>query len=154
MQRNKALLTAAATLMAHDAAGQDLNALLGDWQTVRHAAQVRITDCGNGSPCGHLISVDRKVRDGRTHDTKNPDPDLRDRSIQGLPILWGYGFGDDRWQGGRLYNPETGQTFRSTIKLVAPDSLRVTGCRGPLCRTQTWSRTTGNHPNTKDEDDQ
>lgn len=154
MPQAKACLMAAAALFASGAAGQEIDALLGDWRTVRHGAQVTISDCGDGSPCGFLVAVDPAVRDGRTRDLKNPDPDQRDRPLEGLPILWGHAFEDGRWRGGRLYNPETGQTFRSTMERVGPDALRVTGCWGLFCRTQTWARIAGDDPTTGKGDKQ
>lgn len=133
-------LALALLMLAGPAGAENLGGLAGDWRTVRHGAHVVIGDCGDGTPCGHLVAIDPAVGGGRTHDDKNHDPALRGRPLDGLPILWGYAFEDGRWREGRLYNPDTGQTFRSTLDLVDPDRLRVTGCWGPFCRTQTWTR--------------
>ncbi|MEM8636375.1 MAG: DUF2147 domain-containing protein [Pseudomonadota bacterium] len=116
------------------------NSFIGDWRTVRHGAEVRIVDCGDGTPCGFLTSVSADIRDGATHDAQNREPELRGRPLEGLPILWGYRQGQSDWQSGKLYNPETGQTFRSSLAVVSPDRLKVKGCLGPLCREQIWTR--------------
>ncbi len=128
-------MVAACPVLASDLAG-----IAGDWRTVRHGAAVTIADCGDGSPCGFLVSVDDEVSGGRSLDENNRDPELRSRPLAGLPILWGYSPSEDGWRDGRLYNPETGQTFRSAMALIAGNRLRVQGCLGPFCRTQVWTR--------------
>ena len=113
---------------------------IGDWRTVRHGAEVKIVDCGDGSPCGYLTAVSDDIRGGATHDERNKNPALRARPLLGLPILWGYQKTDIGWNRGRLYNPETGQTFRSSVVVISSDKLKVTGCLGPFCRQQIWTR--------------
>ncbi|MEM7741860.1 MAG: DUF2147 domain-containing protein [Pseudomonadota bacterium] len=122
------------------AAAGDLTALAGEWRTVRHGADVEIRDCGDGSPCGFLIFVSTDITGGEVNDVRNNDPSLRDRPLDGLPILWGFSKRDKGWYRGKLYNPDTGQTFRSSMELISPDELKVKGCLGPLCRQQTWVR--------------
>ena len=114
--------------------------LKGDWRTVRHAAHVRIYDCGDGSPCGELISVDDEITGGSAFDERNPNHELRRRPLIGLPILGGFSLKKSRWRDGWLYNPETGQTFRSSLELMSKDKLKVKGCLGPFCREQVWIR--------------
>lgn len=118
----------------------DLADITGHWRTVRHSADVAISDCGDGTPCGFLLSVSADMTGGETKDIRNKDPELRERSLEGLPILWGFSPDTDGWHRGRLYNPDTGQTFRSSMKLTSPDELKVKGCLGPLCRQQVWTR--------------
>ncbi len=122
------------------ASASDLSNLQGNWRTVRHGAEVKIFDCGDETPCGYLVSVSDKVRGGHTRDVNNKDKDLRARSLDGLPILWGYSHTVGGWEKGRLYNPETGQSFRSSLNQVASDRLIVRGCLGPFCREQVWTR--------------
>ncbi len=126
--------------LAVPAGANDLSDMVGDWRTVRHGAEVKIRDCGNGSPCGFLVSVDTDVSGGSVHDERNSNRALRDRPLDGLPILWGYSSMNSGWKQGRLYNPETGQTFRSSLDLISSDRLQVKGCLGPFCRQQTWTR--------------
>ena len=78
---------------------------MGDWRTVRHGAEVKIVDCGDGAPCGFLTAVSNDIRGGATHDERNKDPELRARPLQGLPILWGYEKAETGWRRGKLYNP-------------------------------------------------
>lgn len=118
----------------------ELTALNGLWRTERHGAWVQVADCGNGTPCGRLAWVDGQVAAGQTHDVRNRDPALRHRPLQGLPILWGFVAQPDGWRQGRVYNPDDGKTFAARLRLLRPDVLQVTGCLGPLCRSETWAR--------------
>ena len=134
------LVFLAFALMPRPALAGDVSDLVGTWRTVRHGAEIRISNCGDGTPCGHLVSPDPEIAGGRTRDQTNRDTTLRDRPLDGLPILWGYSSGSKGWRNGRLYNPETGQTFRSSLSLISENELEVRGCIGPLCRSQTWTR--------------
>lgn len=140
MHRLTGLMTLALAVCSGPASASEGPEIMGDWRTVRHSAEVRIEDCGDGSPCGFLISAGQDIVRGRTHDEHNRDPELRHRRLNGLPILWGYSRKAEGWRNGRLYNPETGQTFRSSLNLISSDRLRVKGCLGPFCREQTWTR--------------
>ena len=130
------------------ASSSELPNMIGNWRTVRHGAEVLIIDCGNGSPCGRLVSVGSDIRGRHTSDVRNRNPALRNRSLKSLPIFWGYSHGKKGWTNGRLYNPETGQTFRSSLKLINRNRLRVTGCLGLFCRSQTWTRIKPNRNST------
>ena len=128
-------------LMAGGASAGSVDDIAGQWRTVRHGALVEIADCGNGTPCGALAWVDAAISQGNSRDIRNCDPALRDRPLIGVPILWGFEPGGDGWQNGRLYNPDDGKTFTAHLRLLSNTKLRVTGCLGPLCRSQTWTRT-------------
>jgi uncharacterized protein (DUF2147 family) len=128
---------------------RDISDIAGYWRTVRHSAIVEIVDCGDGSPCGYLIWADAKYTSDETRDVRNKDKSLRDRPLRGLPILWGYDWSGEVWRGGRLYNPDDGKTFWSSLELVSEDELKVKGCIGPLCRQQNWQRLGPADPNLK-----
>lgn len=70
---------------------------------------------------------------------RNPDRSLRRRPSIGLPFLWGLTPAKGGWEDGRLYNPDTRRTFRSSLRLKSARQLHVTGCLGPLCRTEAWT---------------
>jgi uncharacterized protein (DUF2147 family) len=64
-----------------------------------------------------------------------------DRRVKGLLILDGYSGGPPQWSGGSIYDPQTGaQSHSSTLTLVAPDTLKVRGCRLFFCRSEIWTR--------------
>lgn len=117
-----------------------LGDLTGHWRTGRYGALVHIADCGNGTPCGRLAWIDERVSEGVTHDVRNHDPALRGRALLGLHVLWGFVSTSAGWREGRLYNPDDGKTFRAHLSVVSPNELRVTGCLGPLCRSEVWTR--------------
>ncbi len=127
-----------ATLAA--ASGQAAPYPVGHWRTQMQGALVEIKICADHSPCGFLAWVDRSVSHGITTDVRNPDPALRSRPLVGVPIIWGLHSSGASWEGGRVYNPETGQIFRSSMRAISDQRLRVTGCWGPLCRSETWVR--------------
>jgi uncharacterized protein (DUF2147 family) len=103
---------------------------------------IRISDCGDGTPCGALVWFDSSRTDQRL-DEHNPAHALRQRSLIGAQLIWGFQRQGQVWRRGWLYNPEDGTTFASTLQLD-PDGnrLRVTGCFGPLCQTKIWTRVT------------
>jgi uncharacterized protein (DUF2147 family) len=77
----------------------------------------------------------------RSSDRNNPDPDLRDRPLAGLEIGRLRHTDDGGWRG-RLYDPETGKTFRVVARLIDADVLEVRGYLGipALGRTMHWVR--------------
>ena len=76
-------------------------------------------------------------------DVENPDPALRGRELFGLQILYGFRLETaDRWSGGRVYDPNSGNTYRGTITLVNDNTLRLRGFIGLSLfgRTEVWTR--------------
>ena len=116
----------------------DVHNVFGLWVSAAGDGHIAVKDCGDGTPCGTLVWVDPSSTD--THlDARNPDPELRSRPLIGTPIIWGFSAGKRRWQGGRIYNPEDGTSFRSTLKRRVDGTLEVRGCLGPICRTNIWT---------------
>jgi uncharacterized protein (DUF2147 family) len=103
------------------AAGQSVNSPLGVWLTEEKEGKVRIEPCG-ANLCGY--SVDAKSNQNGKQVLINMKPGK-----------------DSKWSG-RIFDPNTGSTYDSTIALKGPDSLRVQGCAfgGMFCGGQTWSR--------------
>ena len=76
-------------------------------------------------------------------DDLNPDPALRARSLLGITILQGFTYaGDGVWKGGTIYDPNSGNTYKSTMTLVDRDTLKVRGYIGVSLfgRSDTWTR--------------
>jgi len=76
-------------------------------------------------------------------DAKNPDTALRDRPILGLELLKEYEFAKNRWRG-RIYDPESGNLYSSTM-WVEDGDLKMRGYIGValLGRTQTFAPVAG-----------
>ena len=94
---------------------------LGVWLTEEKEGRVRIEQCGNNL-CGYSVNA-------RTD--ANGDKVL----INMKPV------NDVKWSG-RIFDPNSGSTYDSTIALKGSDSLRVQGCAfgGMFCGGQTWTR--------------
>jgi uncharacterized protein (DUF2147 family) len=112
-QQKQAAAPAASTL-------PPANSPLGVWLTEEKEGKVRIEPCGPNI-CGY--SVDKKSNQNGEQVLINMKP------------------GKDKWSG-RIYDPNSGSTYDSTIALKGTDSLRVQGCAfgGMFCGGQTWTR--------------
>jgi len=75
-------------------------------------------------------------------DRENPDPELRDRPILGIPIVSGLRFGENEWLGGRIYSPRQGTSYAAKAWLEDADTLKVRGYIGSpfFGKTVTWRR--------------
>lgn len=59
----------------------------------------------------------------------------------GKPIVWDMvAKGDGAYGEGKIWQPSTDKIYRSKMALSG-DVLKVSGCVGPICKGQTWSRT-------------
>jgi uncharacterized protein (DUF2147 family) len=115
-------LLAAAALAAPMAGAASADQALGRWSTP--------------SKHGDSIRANPAFADG-----KNKDAALRTRPLKGMTILKGFTRTKDGWDGGSIYNPEDGGTYKATITVVDADTLKLKGCIvWPLCKTQTWKR--------------
>ena len=96
------------------------NSPLGVWLTEEKEGKVRIEQCGPNL-CGY--SIDKKSNQNGEQVLINMKP------------------GKDKWSG-RIFDPNSGSTYDSTIAMKGSDSLRVQGCAfgGMFCGGQTWTR--------------
>ena len=114
----------------------------GMWMTEGGKSRIEILDC-DGKLCGRIVWIaEPNNEDGSPkRDIENDDPALRDRPILGLELLTGFSDdGDGEWTGGRIYNPEDGETYRSKLELRGPNALKVSGCVLFFCQGQIWTR--------------
>ena len=111
----------------------------GLWRTDDGKAVVEIAACGQRM-CGRIARVlDTGTNVPRT-DINNPDPTRRSQPLVGLQVLSGFRGGTAAWEGGRAYDPKTGNSYKSSLRLNADGSLRVTGCVLIVCRSKRWTR--------------
>jgi uncharacterized protein (DUF2147 family) len=76
------------------------------------------------------------------YDDLNPDPGLRERPLLGLAIVTNLlSSGNNKWKG-RVYDPNTGKTYKCTITLVDSNTLKLRGYIGfsLLGETRVWTR--------------
>ena len=137
------LVSLTGTSLTPRAPDAELRWVGGTWIATNRNGQitghVNIRDCSNGTPCGVLVWIDPKSTSQR-FDLRNPNQRLRGRPLIGTLILSGFTKQGEIWRGGRVYNPEDGMSFNSSIARGRDGHLRVTGCLGPFCQTKTWRR--------------
>jgi uncharacterized protein (DUF2147 family) len=129
-----AAVTAGSGVFAVDAAEQSApissNSPAGFWMTEDHAWTVQISRCGS-LYCGTIVGLGWSPRpDAVRTDLQNPDPAKRTATLCGLPVLGGFMPVLDtpgKWENGWIYDPETGKTYQSEIKLEGSDRLNLRG---------------------------
>ena len=138
-------------LISLSAFGADADGILGLWSTPGEKSRIEIFKCGN-KYCGRIAELkepnytadDKEGIPGQPIlDRENPNPNLRSHPLLGLQLMEGFSYsGGNVWEEGRIYNPNTGKTYKCKITLSAPNRLEVKGFIGfsLLGRTSVWSR--------------
>lgn len=131
--------------------GADADGILGLWNTPEKDSKIEIFKCGN-KYCGRIAELkepnytadDKEGIPGQPKlDRKHPNPDLRTRPLLGLPLMQDFTYsGGNVWEGGKIYDPDNGKTYRCKMTLPAPNRLGVRGFIGfsLFGRTSVWSR--------------
>jgi uncharacterized protein (DUF2147 family) len=134
----------AAALLAGASARAAGDPVFGVWLTQARDGTVRIGPCAANpaETCGVVLSgKGPNGEDARTlTDLKNPDPALRNRPIVGLQVISGFRREDGGWTGGRIYEPQSGKTYKAKMASAGPNTLKVAGCVLVFCRSETWTR--------------
>ena len=120
---------------------------VGEWVTDGDKARVNIAPCAADAQklCGTITWSYRPADapPGELLDIHNTDAALRSRPIVGLPLLQNFSpAGTDAWDGGTIYDPESGKTYKCTMKLTDAKTLDVRGYIGvpAFGRSTTWTR--------------
>jgi len=118
---------------------------IGRWYAEGGAAQVEVEPCGDAL-CGRVVWLRSPYDENGCvmSDRKNPDVTLRARPMIGINILSDLQpMADGTWDGGTIYDPTSGRTYRCVASLDGDDRLLVRGYVGfhLLGRTTTWIRT-------------
>jgi len=89
-------------------------------------AYVKVEECG-AALCG---TIARTFNDSGEYKSQN----------LGKKLVWDMQpAGDGAYKDGQIWQPSTGKTYRSKMALSG-NTLKVSGCVGPICKKQTWSR--------------
>ncbi|MDR6951187.1 uncharacterized protein (DUF2147 family) [Ancylobacter sp. 3268] len=91
------------------------NEIVGVWESEDGNLKIEMFDAG-GSYAARMLYGARAVEaDGKTFkkDTQNPDPALRNRSLEGIVFIndLKWSAGNRRWEGGSFYVAPSGQTL-------------------------------------------
>jgi len=133
------------------AGAQNPDLLPGKWWNEEKDAQIEIYAC-EGKFCGKIIWLkepnypdnDPKGMGGKPKvDRENPDASKRERPILGMDLVWGFTpSGGTLWEGGFIYNPRDGKTYKCKLTLEEPDRLKVRGFIGfsLIGKTNIWTR--------------
>src|SRR5512140_556659 len=130
------LLVLSAAASAYAANGDDI---LGVWNNEEKDGKIEIFKC-DGKYCGKVVfAKEPNYPAGSTEGTpgtprldhNNPDPAKRSVPIIGLRIVHDFTFsGDSVWEGGTVYDPKNGKTYRGKLTLASPDTLILRGFIG------------------------
>jgi uncharacterized protein (DUF2147 family) len=141
-------LSSIATVPAVSAQTASAPQIAGVWEAEDGRMKIEMFDAG-GVYAGRLLWGQRAVEaDGKTfkRDTHNPDPKLRNRSLQGITILQNLKWDakDRRWEGGSLYDGTSGRSISAHLRLVN-GKLEMRAYMGSpmLGRTLTFRRAPG-----------
>lgn len=115
-------LSSIATVPAASAQTASAPQIAGIWEAEDGRMKIEMFDAG-GVYAGRLLWGQRAVEvDGKTfkRDMHNPDPKLRNRSLQGITILQNLKWDekDRRWEGGSLYDGTSGRSISAHLRLV------------------------------------
>jgi len=123
------------------------NNIVGYWLTEEGRSQIEIYQKPNGKFTGKIVWLkEPHNEDGSPiRDKKNPQKSKRNRKIIGLHILkdFKYDGKDERWEGGTIYDPESGKTYKCRMWFDDNiDILKVKGYIGVsfVGRTTEWKR--------------
>ena len=116
------------------------NNIFGYWLT--SGSVVKIENCNN-QVCGKIITifVDDEVDPKSILDDNNKNKSLRDRMLIGIDLLSEFEInGEDQktFKGGKIYDPRSGNTYKSNLYLDQSGILKVEGCLAFICDGEEW----------------
>lgn len=128
----RTVLMAAALMLAAGAGGAAADPVAGLWKTQPGDSggylHVAIAPCG-AAICGTIKAA---------YDAQGKASG--DYEHLGKRIIWDMGSGGNgKYAGGKIWAPDTNKTYNSKMQMSG-GSLKVSGCVGPICRSQTWTR--------------
>ena len=129
------LVTATAAL-----GNEDPSVILGLWETEQKEpgdpySRVEVVE-KDGRYFGTITWLSEPVYEegdpeaGRpVRDRENPDPELQDRPVIGLPLMRDFEFDpkDGKWVDGKIYDPESGKEYDCKVTMKDVDTLEVFG---------------------------
>nr|WP_242601390.1 DUF2147 domain-containing protein [Pseudaestuariivita atlantica] len=103
--------------------------VLGIWKTQvddGNYAHIKMVQCGS-KICGSIL---RAFNSSGEFATEN----------KGKNLVWDMvPQGGGSYKSGKIWQPSTDKVYRSKMSLSG-NTLKVSGCVGPICKKQTWTR--------------
>ena len=114
--------------------------IFGYWLT--SGSIVKIETCNN-SICGEIATVftEEGIDPKSILDENNKDKLKRERPIVGINILSDFSItksGQKMFKGGKIYDPRSGNTYKSNLYLNDDGTLKVEGCLAFICDGEEW----------------
>ena len=114
--------------------------IFGYWLT--SGSIVKIENCNN-LVCGRIETI--FVDDGKDPksilDVNNKNKLLRDRALVGINLLSDFEIKNKNqkiFKGGKIYDPRSGNTYKSNLYLNQDGVLKVEGCLAFICDGEEW----------------
>lgn len=127
---------------------QNAEDITGIWWNDIKTSKIKI-EKKEGKYTGTIVYLipEKYVNGVPEKDDKNPDVNLKNRSVLNLQILSGlvYNADDKEWANGTIYDPKTGKTYDCYVWLEGKDTLQLKGFVAGirmLGRKSAWTRTT------------
>ncbi len=133
-----------ATMLTTATAQDNGDQLIGLWEPSNGKARVKVEKIGS-KYYGKIVWL-REPNDPQTQqpkvDKNNPDESMRSVPLKGYRMLKDFVFKSGEWTDGTIYDPESGSTYSSVIKVKDENTLDIRGYVGvkALGRTDVWKR--------------
>jgi uncharacterized protein (DUF2147 family) len=116
---------------------------VGEWLVKDGSARIKVVSCPTAPNQPPLLwgVIWAETKPG--FDERNPDPAMRNRPMQGVPILVGMKQTEANLWNGKIYDPTRGSLWDAKVSLSRNDMLEVRGCLGFICSGEDWRRVTG-----------
>jgi uncharacterized protein (DUF2147 family) len=136
-------LFASLAIFSSSVFAQALESPTGVWKTIDDETKqvksiVRISESG-GTFSGKIEKLTTPGRENAV--CAACEGDLKDKPVTGMTIINGMKKADDGYEGGTIFDPNNGKTYKSKMKLIeGGKKLEVRGYIGPFSRAQIWVR--------------
>ncbi len=112
--------------------------IVGMWITENKDSRVEIYKEGERY-FGKIVAL-KNPEEQDNLDEKNPNKEKRSQPLIGLILMSEFEFTGDKWENGKIYDPDNGKTYRCKISLEKDGTLHVRGYIGvsALGRTTIW----------------
>lgn len=104
-------------------------------------SKVKIFKYGNGYRAQIFWLQNPKNPDGTVKtDVKNPDSAKRKTRSDQIVLIDKVVFDEDEWNGGKIYDPQSGKVYKVELYFDKPNVLTVKGKLGPFFKKMYWQK--------------